>query len=246
MPFDYLLDLLARLPPGYVLLVAAGVLAAEVGLLVGLVLPAATTMLTVGLLARTGQVDLVVALAVTTVAAFAGDQLGYLEGRLLGPRLRGGRIGRRIGPQRWHRAESLVATRGGVAVLVGRWTAFARTLVPRVAGAVGLPYRRFVAFNALGVLTWVPGTVLVGYAVGGVPTGVLAGVGVLLAVAVAGVVLGRRVLRTRARRRLTAAGSCAGSTRRRGGPGGWSHGSRRPGPGRGARSRRGALDGSGR
>ncbi|MEV4120718.1 DedA family protein [Micromonospora sp. NPDC049645] len=245
MTFEPLLDLLTRLPPGYVLLVAAAVLAAEVGLLAGLVLPAATTMLTVGLLARDGQVDLVVALVVTTLAAFAGDQAGYLEGRLLGARLRTGRMGRRIGPERWQRAESLVSARGGLAVLLGRWTAFVRTLVPRVAGAVGLPYRRFVAFNALGVLIWVPGTVLVGYTIGAVPTGALAGGGALLVVVAAGVSLVRRVRRARARRRVTASRSCAG-LRRQGGPGGWARGSRRPGPGRGVRSRRGALDDSGR
>ncbi|MFE9189343.1 DedA family protein [Micromonospora sp. NPDC007208] len=243
MTFDFLPDLLSRLPPGPVLLVAAAVLAGEVGLLAGLVLPAATTMLTVGLLARTGQPHLGVALVVTTLAAFVGDQLGYLEGRLLGPRLRTGWIGRRIGIERWGRAESLVATRSGMAILFGRWTAFVRTLVPRVAGAVGVPYGRFVVFNAIGVLTWVPGTVLVGYTVGGLPTGALTGAGALLAVAAAALLMARRARRARVRR-ATSARSCAGSAHRRGGPGGRSDSSLRPGPGRGVRSRRGAFDGT--
>ncbi|MFE9657621.1 hypothetical protein [Micromonospora sp. NPDC006431] len=131
---DSLLDRLDTLPPGYVLLAAAAVLAAEVGLLVGLVLPAATTMLTVGLLARAGRLDLGLALAVTTLAAFAGDQLGYLEGRLLGPRLRRGRLGRWVGERRWQRAETLVAARGGPAVLLGP--------VDRVRPYPGAPGRR--------------------------------------------------------------------------------------------------------
>ncbi|SCG52530.1 DedA family protein [Micromonospora coxensis] len=230
---DSLLDRLGTLPPGVVLLVAALLLAAEVGLLVGVLLPAATTMLTVGLLARAGQLELPTALAVTTAAAFAGDQLGYLEGRLLGSRLREGRMGRWIEADRWRRTEELISRRGGPAVLLGRWTAFVRTLMPRVAGAAGLPYSRFVLFDGLAVLVWVPGTVLLGWAVGTVPTGVpaLAGLG-LVVVGTAVVAVRRR----RARRR-----SCPGPVRharRPSGPGG----SRRPGGRRGAPARRGALD----
>lgn len=192
-----LLDRLAELPPGQVLAVAAVVLAAEVGLLAGVVLPAATTMLTVGLLARMGRLDLGTALVVTTLAAFVGDQLGYLEGRLLGRRVRNGVIGRRIGADRWRRAEAMVAARGGPAVLLGRWTAFVRTLVPRVVGAAGLPYRRFVLFEGLAVLVWVPGTVLVGYTAGAASTTMLTAVAGGLVVAVTAGILLRRL---RARR----------------------------------------------
>ncbi|MEU5938764.1 DedA family protein [Micromonospora sp. NPDC047548] len=235
---DSLLDRLGTLPPGYVLLAAAAVLAAEVGLLAGVVLPAATTMLTVGLLARAGRLDLGVALVVTTLAAFAGDQLGYLEGRLLGPRLRRGRLGRWVGEHRWGRAEALVAARGGPAVLLGRWTAFVRTLVPRVAGMARLPYRRFVLFDGLAVAVWVPGTVLLGWAVGAVPTGLLAAAGVLLVAAVAVVVA---VHRRRVRRRRRAARSCPGPARGRRPTRRWP-GSQRTGAGRSAPASRGALD----
>ncbi|MFD2766588.1 DedA family protein [Micromonospora eburnea] len=233
---DSLLDRLDTLPPGQVLLAAAAVLAAEVGLLIGLVLPAATTMLTVGLLARAGRLDLGVALSVTTLAAFAGDQVGYLEGRLLGSRLRRGRLGRWVGEGRWRRAETLVASRGGSAVLLGRWTAFVRTLVPRVAGAAGLPYRRFVLFDALAVAVWVPGTVLLGWAVGAVPTALPAAAGVLVVAAVAVAVGGHRF---RVRRY---ARTCAGPVRGRRRLTGWRVGSRRPGAGRSAPARRGAPD----
>ncbi|RKN41989.1 DedA family protein [Micromonospora endolithica] len=193
---DSLFGRIGDLPPGYLLLAAAAVLAAEVGLLAGVVLPAATTMLTVGLLARDGHLDLGVVLLVTTLAAFTGDQLGYLEGRLLGPRVRDGWLGRRIGADRWRRAERLIAERGGPAVLLGRWTAFARTLVPRLAGAAGLSYRRFVLFDGAAVVVWVPGTVLLGWAVGGVPTGLPAAGGVgLVAVVIVVIVLSRRARR---------------------------------------------------
>ncbi|GAB3159554.1 hypothetical protein GCM10027290_64570 [Micromonospora sonneratiae] len=214
-PLDsLLLDRLGSLPPGYVLLTAAAVLAAEVGLLAGVVLPAATTMLTVGVLARAGDLDLGVTLAVTTVAAFAGDQLGYLEGRLLGPRLQRGRLGRWIGERRWRQAETLVMARGGPAVLLGRWTAVVRTLVPRVAGAAGLPYRRFVLFDGLAVAVWIPGTVLLGWALGSATTMLPTAAGVLVVVIAAGYV-GHRVRLRRTLRPGPVGRACRGSVRAR-------------------------------
>ncbi|MFC6022276.1 DedA family protein [Plantactinospora solaniradicis] len=161
-----LVDRLTGLPPGWLYLAAGALLTGEVGLLAGLAVPAASTMLTVGFLARTGYLDLIVTLVVCTLAAFAGDQLGYLEGRFVGTRIRGGRIGRWIGADRWRRTEAAIIDRGGPAIVLGRWTPFVRTLVPRIAGGAGMPYRRFMVFNAFGVAVWVPGTILVGYAAG--------------------------------------------------------------------------------
>lgn len=164
--FAVFVDWLTGLPTGWLYLTVFLVLAAEVGILVGMVLPAATTMLTVGFLARTGDLEIGTALAVTGVAAMVGDQIAYLEGRLVGPRLRDSPLGRRIAYHRWERAERLVTTRGGPAVLLGRWTPYVRTLVPRVAAVAGLPYRRFVLYDAAAVLVWVPGIFLMGYLAG--------------------------------------------------------------------------------
>ncbi len=136
-------DLVHRLgdmPAGGIYLVAGVLLAAEVGLLFGLFVPAATTMITVGALARHGHVQLPTALLVLTAAAALGDNLGYLEGRLLGPRLRRARISRRIGAARWERAQAFLDAHGGAAIILGRWTAFVRTLVRPVWPAqVGCP-----------------------------------------------------------------------------------------------------------
>ncbi|MEV4760615.1 DedA family protein [Micromonospora sp. NPDC049559] len=215
------LDWLAGLPAGWLYLAAAAVLATEVGLLAGLVMPAASTMLTVGFLAYAGRLDLTTALVVLTAAALVGDHVGYLEGRLVGPRLRRGWLGRRVGDRRWDRAEALVAARGGRAVLLGRWVAFVRTLVPRVAAVAGVPYRRFALFNAAGVLVWVPGTVLAGYLAGASYsrlTGLAGVAGAVLAggAGLAGVAMWWR--RRRARAAASRGGPCAGPVRPRRSP----------------------------
>jgi membrane protein DedA with SNARE-associated domain len=192
------IEWLISLPPGAVYLIAGGLVFAETGLIVGLVLPGEVTLLLVGFLAATGSVGLGPAIVVTALAAFAGDALAYAEGRYVGPRLEAGAVGRRIGARRWDHAAALVRRYGGRAVFVARFVAFARTLVPRLAAMSGLAYRRVVGWDALGVVAQVTGSVLVGYLAGqsyervaslfGKASGALLG---LVAVVVALVVFGR-------------------------------------------------------
>lgn len=106
-------------------------------------------------------------LAVAAAAAVSGDQVGYLIGRHLGVRLREGRLARRIGDHRWDRAEAAVRRHGGWFVLGARWVAVLRALVPAVAGALRMPYRTFLAANAIGGVSWSVVAVMIGYWGGG-------------------------------------------------------------------------------
>jgi membrane-associated protein len=153
---------LTELPPEAVYVLAGVLIAAEVGLLAGIVIPAASVMLSLGALASAGHIDLVAAIAVAVGAALLGDSIGYWEGRFVGARLRDSRLGRRIGGRRWQRAERVVH-HGAPAIVLGRWTGYVRTLVPRIAGATGMGYRRFLVLNAAAIAVWMPGTILIGY-----------------------------------------------------------------------------------
>ncbi len=158
--------LLQQLPPWLVHVVAAALVAGETAVIVGLLVPAEATLLLVGFLAYAGTVRLVPAMITMMAAAVVGDTLGFRSGRRYGPVLRTGALGARVGERRWARAERLVNRLGGRGVLAARWLAFVRTVVPRLAGAAGMPYRRFAAWNLAGVLSWVGTTVLVGYLAG--------------------------------------------------------------------------------
>lgn len=160
---DGVLVWLAHRPPLEIYVVAGLLLAAEVGVLVGLAIPAASILFGLGALAGAGRLHLAIVMVVAVGAALLGDTIGYWEGRYVGPRLRTGRFGRRIGVRRWQRAERLLR-RGAPAIAVGRWTAFVRTLVPRVAGAAGVPYATFLTYEVPAVLVWIPGTIVLGYA----------------------------------------------------------------------------------
>ncbi len=161
-----LLTWLQGLPPLLIYLVAAMIVAGETAVIFGLLVPGEATLLLVGFLAYAGTLRLVPTLLAMTAAAVIGDTLAFRAGRRYGPRLRASGLGARIGAERWRRADSLLGRLGGRGVLAARWVAFARTLAPRLAGAAGLPYRRFAVWNLAGVMSWVGTSVLVGYAAG--------------------------------------------------------------------------------
>jgi membrane-associated protein len=153
---------------GWWVYAAAGGLAfAEAALFVGLVVPGETGLVLSGVLAARGGVSLPVLLVVAVLAAVAGDTVGYLVGRRIGPGLRTSRAGLRVGPARWERADAFVVRRGVWAVVLGRWVGVLRALVPTVAGITRMPYRRFLAANVAGGVTWATAAVMLGYLSGG-------------------------------------------------------------------------------
>ncbi|MCW3817023.1 DedA family protein [Micromonospora sp. DR5-3] len=161
-----LLTWLQGLPAVLIYLVAAMIVAGETAVIFGLLVPGEATLLLVGFLAYAGTLRIIPALLAMTAAAVIGDTLAFRAGRRYGPRLRASGLGARIGADRWQRADSLLDRLGGRGVLAARWVAFARTLAPRLAGAAGLPYRRFAPWNLAGVVSWVGASVLAGYAAG--------------------------------------------------------------------------------
>ncbi|MFD0784636.1 DedA family protein, partial [Micromonospora azadirachtae] len=161
-----LLTFVQGLPPLLIYLVAALIVAGETAVIFGLLVPGEATLLLVGFLAYAGTLRLAPALLVMIGAAVIGDTLAFRAGRRYGRKLRASGLGTRVGPERWQRAESLLSRLGGRGVFTARWIAFARTLVPRLAGAGGMPYRRFARWNLAGIVGWVGGSVLVGYVAG--------------------------------------------------------------------------------
>jgi membrane protein DedA with SNARE-associated domain len=133
----------------FVVFIAA---ASESALFVGLVVPGETLLLVAGVLASRGQGSLVPYMIAAVTGAVAGDSIGYELGRHFGPRLRRSALGRRVGEQRWDRAEHYLQTKGGRAIFFGRWVAVVRAIVPALAGQARMPYRRFLLWNVAGAV----------------------------------------------------------------------------------------------
>jgi membrane protein DedA with SNARE-associated domain/membrane-associated phospholipid phosphatase len=158
---------LTTVPPAAAYAVAALLVFAETGLIVGLVLPGEVTLLFVGFLCSLGTMNPWFAGATLIVAGLAGDSIAFVEGKRLGRRIEASRLGRWVGEDRWARTDALLDRHGGRAVFLGRYVAFARTLMPRLAATAGMPYRRFLPWDVLGVTTQVVASIALGYAAGG-------------------------------------------------------------------------------
>jgi membrane-associated protein len=199
--------LLLALPP-WLVLSAVGVLPAlEASVLVGLVVPGETAVLAGGVAAHAGIVPLWAVVVVAVCGAAVGDQVGYSLGRRFGPQLLD-RAPRRLGRDgAVGSTMRLMRRHGAFAVLLGRWAATLRAVVPGVAGASGVARGRFTVANVTGAALWATTVAYAGYAAGasygvlahrlGLGGELLAGVVVLLVVCL--------VLRARRRRRRQAA-----------------------------------------
>ncbi|MFG2828359.1 DedA family protein [Streptomyces sp. NPDC048434] len=143
-----------EIPPAIAYTVLATAIIAEAILVVGALVPTLALMLTAGALARTGSMNLLWVIAVAAGAVMIGDALGHRTGRLLGKRLRTGKLGRRIPASAWQRVESLMNKRAGQTLLIFRFVPVMRTLAPHLAGIVGLPYRHIAPYSALASVTW--------------------------------------------------------------------------------------------
>jgi len=139
--------------------------ALEAPAFLGLVLPGELGLLLGGVLASQGRISLGAAVAVGVAGALAGDSAGYWIGRRWGPRVLSSGLGRRVGPARLHRVESLLRG-GGRALAVGRGTAGVRVVLPGLAGMLGLRYRTFALWTGAAAIVWAVAHVLLGYVAG--------------------------------------------------------------------------------
>jgi membrane protein DedA with SNARE-associated domain len=145
---------LSGLPPLVIYVVVALVIGAES---MGIPLPGEIALVSAALLATTGITDPRLVAVAASTGAIAGDSLGYLFGRRGGrPLLHrfGRRFPRHFGPRQLARAERAFERHGVWAVFFGRFIALLRILAGPLAGALRVPYRRFLLANASGGLVW--------------------------------------------------------------------------------------------
>jgi membrane-associated protein len=137
----------------------------ETGAFVGLVAPGETAVVLGGVVAAEGGVDLPLMLAITWSAAALGDLASFWLGRRLGRRFlvaHGPRLG--VTTPRLERVEDFFDRHGGKAILIGRFIGLVRAVAPFLAGASGMRLRAFLPWSLLGTAAWATTFTLVGYA----------------------------------------------------------------------------------
>ena len=149
---------------GYVALVA--IVFTETGLLIGFFLPGDSLLITAGLVAAAGGLDIWWLNGLLIVAAIVGDSVGYAIGYRTGPRIF------TRDDSRWFNKKHLVRTRefyerhGGKTIVLARFIPIIRTFAPVVAGVGQMEYRRFLVYNVLGGIGWVTSMTWAGYLLG--------------------------------------------------------------------------------
>ena len=154
---------------GVVYLVMFATLFLENGLLPASFLPGDSLLLLAGALIAKGVMDFVPTIAILTAAASLGCWLSYIQGRWLGnTRIVQNWLSHL--PSHYHqRAHHLFHKHGLSALLIGRFIAFVRTLLPTIAGLSGLNNARFQFFNWMSALLWVLILTSLGYLLGKTP-----------------------------------------------------------------------------
>jgi membrane-associated protein len=149
---------------GLVVLVA--IVFAETGLLVGFFLPGDSLLITAGLFAARGDLPIVWLLASLSLAAIAGDTVGYWFGHHTGPRLFARPDSRFFRREHLLKTQAFYEKHGGKTIVLARFVPLIRTFAPVVAGVAGMSYRRFMAYNIWGGIGWVFSMCLTGYCLG--------------------------------------------------------------------------------
>jgi membrane-associated protein len=180
----------------------------ETAVFLGFFLPGEIAVVLGGVLASHGRIAIGPLIAIVVAAAVLGPLAGYEIGRRMGDRLFSTRLLARL-PGGADRARVVLRDRGGLGVLLGRFVAIVRALMPAAAGAVGVRYRTFVAYNVVGGALWGAGYCLVGYLAGDAYTAVERRVGTGLAIAVAVIVVAGAALWAVRRHRAAASVTAA-------------------------------------
>ena len=154
---------LSSLAPFLFYIVVAAIVFIETGLLFGFFLPGDSVLFSAGLVAAAhGNINIVILVSFIFLAAFFGDQVGFVIGRVVGrpylDKKQSLRMKRMI-----KNAEDFYDKTGWWAVVAARFFPWIRTFVPPIAGAAKMNYYKFLSANALGALLWGVGITLAGF-----------------------------------------------------------------------------------
>jgi membrane-associated protein len=149
---------------GYVALTV--IVFTETGLLIGFFLPGDSLLITAGLVAATGALNIWWLNALLIVAAVVGDSVGYAIGARVGPRLFTKEKSLLFNPKHVERTRDFYERYGAKTIVIARFVPIVRTFAPVVAGVGEMRYRRFLTYNVIGGVGWVVSMTWAGYLLG--------------------------------------------------------------------------------
>lgn len=169
---QFLLDLFSKLQNVGELIRWGGLFAlvaivfAETGLFFGFFLPGDSLLVTAGLFAAKGDLNIGFLLLSVEIAAVLGDATGFEIGKLSGKRMFAREDSRFFKKRHLERTHAFYEKHGGKTIILARFMPIVRSFAPLVAGIAGMSYRQFAIYNIVGATLWVGSMVGIGYGLG--------------------------------------------------------------------------------
>ena len=153
------------------LALAALIIFAETGLLIGFFLPGDSLLFIAGFLSSKPEglphlPSIWIVLPVLIAAAFIGNQVGYFIGRKFGPSVFDRPDSRFFSQRNVARTQEFFDHHGTKALVLARFVPIVRTFVPVLAGVGKMNQRTFIIANAIGAVLWAGVITVLGYYLG--------------------------------------------------------------------------------
>ncbi len=162
----------------------AAIIFSETGLLIGVFLPGDSLLVTAGLLAARGYLNVYTLAPVLTVAAICGNSVGYFIGRATGPRIFNREDSLFFNKKHAIRAHEFYEKYGRKTIVLAQFMPIIRTFAPVVAGVGGMKFRTFITFNIMGAVLWIWSMVAIGYFLGSYIPGIDRHIEIVVAIVV--------------------------------------------------------------
>lgn len=166
----YLLDFVSNYGT-WTYLVLFLVIFSETGLIVAPFLPGDSLLFAVGSLAAhpDSSLSVLVLLCLLIIAAASGNQVNYLIGRLIGPRVFTAKESWLFNKKHLEKAHRFYEKNGGKTIIMARFIPIIRTFAPFVAGVSYMKLHHFTIYNLASAVLWVGSLLGAGYYLGSFP-----------------------------------------------------------------------------
>ena len=166
---DWVQQYLGSTTPFFIYILIGAIVFIETGILLAFFIPGDSILFAAGFVAATrSDTNIVILITIIVLAAFFGDQVGFVLGRKYGRNYLG-KSERPFVKKMIKRAEDFYEKYGWTAVVLARFYPWIRTFMPPIAGLGKMNYYKFLSANIFGAILWGAGITTLGYFAASIP-----------------------------------------------------------------------------
>ena len=166
---DWVQQYLGSTTPFFIYILIGAIVFIETGILLAFFIPGDSILFAAGFVAATrSDTNIVILITIIVLAAFFGDQVGFVLGRKYGRNYLG-KSERPFIQKMIKRAEDFYEKYGWTAVVLARFYPWIRTFMPPIAGLGKMNYYKFLSANIFGAVLWGAGITTLGFYAASIP-----------------------------------------------------------------------------